>query len=51
MTAMLPHARALARSGLGVLMSDWPGQGESDGLMRMGEPERQAFDAAIDFYE
>ena len=49
MTAMLPHARALARSGLGVLMSDGPGQGESAGLMRMGEPERQALNAAIDF--
>jgi pimeloyl-ACP methyl ester carboxylesterase len=48
-TFMLPHARALARRGLGVLMIDWPGQGESDGVMRMGEPERQALHAAIDF--
>jgi pimeloyl-ACP methyl ester carboxylesterase len=48
-TSMLPHARALAQRGLGVLMIDWPGQGESDGVMRMGEPERQALHAAIDF--
>lgn len=47
--AMLPHARALSRRGLGVLMIDWPGQGESDGVLRMGEPERQALHAAIDF--
>ena len=47
--SMLPHARALARRGIGVLMMDWPGQGESDGVMRMGEPERQAFHAAVDF--
>ena len=47
--SMLPHARALARRGVGVLMIDWPGQGESDGMMRMGEPERQALHAAIDF--
>jgi pimeloyl-ACP methyl ester carboxylesterase len=38
----------LATNGYGVLAIDWPGMGESDGVMVVGKPEREAFNASIE---
>ena len=46
---LVPHARALARHGYGVLLVDLPGHGESGGKIAGGEPEPQALRAALDF--
>lgn len=40
---------ALAAAGFGVAAFDWPGFGESDGPIRYGTPEREAFKAVVDF--
>lgn len=42
-----PQAAALARYGFGVLLFDWPGYGESDGVPACGETEREAFRSAL----
>jgi uncharacterized protein len=44
-----PEASALANAGYGVLLFDWPGHGESDGVVRWGWAEQGALGAAIDF--
>jgi pimeloyl-ACP methyl ester carboxylesterase len=46
---MLAHARALAPSGYGILLFDWPGHGESSGIVKFGAPERAALQGAVDF--
>jgi pimeloyl-ACP methyl ester carboxylesterase len=38
----------LGTNGYGVLAIDWPGMGESDGVMVVGKPEREAFNASIE---
>jgi pimeloyl-ACP methyl ester carboxylesterase len=48
---MLAHARALAPSGYGILLFDWPGHGESSGVVEFGAPERAALQGAVDFLE
>jgi pimeloyl-ACP methyl ester carboxylesterase len=40
---------ALAGAGFGVLAFDWPGHGESGGLVRHGTPERAAFEGAVNW--
>jgi alpha-beta hydrolase superfamily lysophospholipase len=47
--SQLPEARHLASRGFGVLLFDWPGQGESDGEIHWSEGEARALVAAIDF--
>jgi pimeloyl-ACP methyl ester carboxylesterase len=46
---MVPELRILAAAGFGALAFDWPGHGESGGVVRLGEPERAAFRGAIDW--
>jgi hypothetical protein len=46
---MLPVARALHAGGMGVLLFDWPGHGESDGTVTYGARERAALRAALDY--
>jgi pimeloyl-ACP methyl ester carboxylesterase len=41
----------LAAAGFGVLAFDWPGHGESDGVIEWGAPERAALAGALDFLE
>ncbi|MCC7053621.1 MAG: hypothetical protein IT355_10150 [Gemmatimonadaceae bacterium] len=48
-TGMLNEARALVAGGLGVLVFDWPGCGESDGTIGVGDAERAAVRGAVDF--
>jgi pimeloyl-ACP methyl ester carboxylesterase len=43
-----PELQLLAQNGYGVLAIDWPGMGESDGVMVVGRPEREAFNAAME---
>ncbi len=44
---VLDAARALAGGGYGVLLFDWPGHGESEGVIRFGAPERRTLAAAV----
>jgi alpha-beta hydrolase superfamily lysophospholipase len=46
---LVPHARALARHGYGVLLVDLPGHGESNGRAAAGEPDLRALRAALEF--
>ncbi|HYV47832.1 MAG TPA: alpha/beta fold hydrolase [Myxococcaceae bacterium] len=39
----------LAGAGFGALAFDWPGHGESGGVVKLGVPERAAFEAAVDW--
>jgi uncharacterized protein len=48
-SAMWPYAELLSDGGTGVLLFDWPGCGESDGRVMMGEPERVALQNGISF--
>ncbi len=43
------EARVLSQAGLGVLLFDWPGHGESEGKITWGESERQALRGALDW--
>ena len=45
--SMLPLARVLSRAGLGVLLFDWPGCGESDGRVGLGADEVAALRGAV----
>ena len=47
--AMLDHARALCVGGTGALLFDLPGTGFSDGRAGVGEGERAAVAAAVDY--
>lgn len=46
---MLPAARALAQVGIGSLLIDSPGAGESAGKVTFGQSEREAVNAALRF--
>jgi fermentation-respiration switch protein FrsA (DUF1100 family) len=46
---MIEDARALAKTGDGILLFDMPGRGESGGVTRFGAPERAALEGAIDY--
>lgn len=48
-TSGLVEARALAASGVGALVYDAPGHGESDGAVTWGEADRVALRAALAF--
>jgi alpha-beta hydrolase superfamily lysophospholipase len=48
-SSLLPEARQLISRGFGVLLFDWPGQGESDGEIHWNQGEADALLAAIDF--
>lgn len=47
--SMLPYARILSTGGTGVLLFDWPGCGESEGKIGVGQKERDALRAATAF--
>jgi fermentation-respiration switch protein FrsA (DUF1100 family) len=47
-STMLDEARALATAGIGVLLFDWPGRGESEGSIAFAAPERAALEGALD---
>ena len=47
--SLLPEAYHLASRGFGVLLFDWPGQGESDGEIHWSDSESRALVAAVDF--
>ena len=46
---MSGELKILADAGFGVLAFDWPGHGESGGEVKLGEPERQAYQSAVDW--
>jgi uncharacterized protein len=48
-SAMLADARNLSSGGLGVLVFDWPGRGESGGVIQFGATERAALQGALDY--
>jgi len=43
------EAKILSDAGFGVLAFDWPGHGLSEGQIRWGAPEREAFAGALDW--
>jgi dipeptidyl aminopeptidase/acylaminoacyl peptidase len=47
--SMLDEARILAGAGHGVLLFDFPGHGESQGMVEFGTPARDAVVAGVDF--
>ncbi len=47
--SMLHEARALSAAGFGVLLFDWPGCGESEGKVQLGDSERRALRSAIEW--
>ena len=46
---LVPEARALNQAGLGVLLFDWPGHGESAGEVHWAAAERLALRSALEF--
>lgn len=48
---VLGVARALVQGGYGTLLFDWPGHGESDGVVRYGAPERRALQVAVRYVQ
>lgn len=46
---LVGEMRLLAKAGFGVLALDWPGSGESDGVVKLGSHERAAFKGAVDW--
>ncbi len=48
-SGLLSEARAIAADGFGVLLFDWPGTGESGGVIRYGASERAALQGALDY--
>ncbi len=48
---LVPEARALADAGFGILLFDWPGQGESGGRSEWGQAERFALGSAVSYLE
>lgn len=48
-SAMLPEARVLAQAGFGVLLFDWPGCGESEGQIQLGDSERRSLRSALEW--
>jgi uncharacterized protein len=46
---VLAELKFLSRAGFSLLAFDWPGQGESDGLVTWDEPERAAVRSALDW--
>jgi dipeptidyl aminopeptidase/acylaminoacyl peptidase len=47
--SMLTEIRLLAEGGFGVLAFDWPGLGESEGIIRWDSAARNALSSAIDW--
>lgn len=50
-SSLAPEARALASKGIGVLLFDLPGHGESEGEIHWNEGEERALQAAIEFLQ
>jgi pimeloyl-ACP methyl ester carboxylesterase len=48
---LLPEAHLLSSHGFGVLMFDWPGQGESSGRVTWGRTEPEALLGALDWLD
>ncbi len=48
-SSMWPYLRLFATAGFGVLLSDWPGTGTSDGVIGMGEVERIALQNSVTY--
>jgi pimeloyl-ACP methyl ester carboxylesterase len=48
-TQLAPEAQLLARHGYGALLFDWPGHGESGGMVTWDAHERAGLTAALDF--
>ncbi|MBC8088812.1 MAG: alpha/beta fold hydrolase [Phycisphaerae bacterium] len=46
-TSLLNEARALLAAGHGIVLFDWPGHGESTGVMELGEPAQLALQAVL----
>jgi dienelactone hydrolase len=46
---VLAEMTILAKSGFSLLAFDWPGQGDSGGLVTWGEPERASLRRALDW--